>query len=55
MRARSYFVSILKCSVCGNTMYVPRKKDEKRGVGHIKTMYCPYCKKKQDFVEKGEH
>lgn len=55
MRARKFYVSTLYCSVCKNKAFVPRKHDEKRKIGHVKTMWCPYCQKKQNFIERGEY
>ena len=37
----SYFV----CQECNNEMYLPRVPGEMRKRGHIKDIYCPYCKK----------
>ena len=51
---RNYKVSILKCQECGKDMYVPRKKQSYRPNGHIKTMWCPFCGKKADFIEDGD-
>ena len=55
MRARAFGISVLVCPTCGKQMYVPRKHDDKRKIGHVKTMWCPYCQKKQNFIEKGEY
>ncbi len=41
----------LVCETCGGEMFVPRKKSRKREEGHIKTMWCPYCKAVKDFRE----
>ena len=51
---KNYKISILECTVCGKDMYVPRRFGRFRAKGHIKTMYCPYCDRKTDFIETGE-
>ena len=45
----SYFV----CQECNNEMYLPRVPGEMRKRGHIKDIYCPYCKKTTKFKEMG--
>ena len=54
MRKREYIISELKCPVCGQIMTVPRYKSAKREKGHIKTMFCPICKKKRQFRQLDE-
>ena len=46
-------ISILRCPECGEVMFVPRRRGKWRKVGHIKTMWCPYCERMVDFVEEG--
>lgn len=52
-----------KCTVCGQKVMAPKynSHDDAQTIGHIKTMYCPMCHRKQDFVlydvmaVKGKH
>ena len=46
-------ISVLVCKECGKDMYVPRRRKAMRKKNHIKTMWCPYCNKKTDFIEDG--
>lgn len=41
-----------KCPQCGQIMVAPKQNSHNGGtdLGHLKTMYCFICKKKQDFV-----
>lgn len=41
----------LVCLQCGNIMTISRKEKKQKKVGHIKDMYCPYCKDKVKFFE----
>ena len=52
--ARSYSVSKLICPECGKAMFVPRKNGRKREIGHIKDVWCPFCKKIQKMTEVRE-
>lgn len=42
-----------RCVYCGNEMTVPRRKSRKRGDGHIKDLWCPWCKVDAKFTEIG--
>ncbi len=45
-------VSNMYCTQCGKkNIPIPRKKGQEREPGHLKQMYCIYCKKKQNMVE----
>lgn len=39
-----YTISNFKCPVCGNMIPLPRTKAKPRERGHIKDLYCPWCK-----------
>ncbi len=54
-KRRNVKISILKCSQCGKEMFVPRKMSNLRAKNHIKDMYCPFCKRKQKFIESGDY
>ena len=43
MRNRNYNISYFICPECGNSIPLPRMKNNKRKKGHIKDLYCPYC------------
>ena len=53
-RKRKRYISLLVCPGCSKTMYVPRRVNRQRPLGHEKTMRCPYCQRMQDFVEYRE-
>jgi len=52
---RSIYYSTLYCQTCGLKMVIPRKTNNRRPVGHIKTMFCSNCQKQTDFIEEPEH
>ena len=55
MKKRSCMVSSsLKCRECGGTFPIMRQRGHMREKGHIKDMWCPYCKKEVKFVERGK-
>ena len=54
-RKAEFVVSYLVCPECEGRVTVPRKKKRLRERDHVKTMWCPFCKKMRDFVEKGDY
>lgn len=45
-------ISEMYCTQCGKrNIPIPRKKGQGREPGHLKKMYCIYCKKKTNMVE----
>ena len=50
-QGNSASISLPICLECGFKMPIPRKENLKRPSNHIKTMNCPICKKKTDFIE----
>lgn len=44
-------VRIFKCPTCGQKAYAPKKKGKLTATGHIKTLYCPNCKKKRKQIQ----
>lgn len=55
MRKRSdFYTSELECPVCHRKFPIQRKAAEKRERGHIKDIWCPFCKKKRKFIENWE-
>lgn len=45
------YVSQLTCPKCGGRFPIPRKAGMKREKGHVKNIWCPYCKEDRKFVE----
>lgn len=55
MRKRNdFYTSELECPVCHRKFPIQRKAAEKRERGHIKDIWCPFCKKKRKFIENGD-
>ena len=44
MRTNKYCISQFICPNCGNKFSLPRAKSMRREKGHIKDLWCPYCK-----------
>ena len=42
-----------QCNHCGKKVTVPRQIGRQRGIGHIKDMWCPFCKADSKFREVG--
>ena len=55
MKKRSYFISRLQCSKCGNITTIPRRNNRRRARHHVKTMYCPFCQVETDFTELDDY
>lgn len=51
MRVNKYEISNFICSECGNSFPLPRQKSWRREKGHIKDLWCPFCKKKVKTIE----
>lgn len=52
MRKQSYTISRFVCQQCGNEgIPIPRKMRKQREKGHIKHLYCIYCKKRTPHKE----
>lgn len=47
-------LSIMTCVDCGKQFPIMRNHGERRAKGHIKDMWCPWCKKESKFVEGKE-
>lgn len=48
---KRYSISECICPECGSKMFVPRKLSRKRERGHVKDIYCPFCKKVVKMLE----
>lgn len=46
-------LSMLVCPECGNTFPIMRNHGQHRKRGHIKDIWCPFCKTDRKFVEVG--
>lgn len=51
MKKQKMVISSLKCQECGTILTVPRKRARQRESGHIKHMFCPFCKNIKAFEE----
>lgn len=49
---KSFTISRFKCPDCDNEMYVSRGLDKQRENGHIKDIWCPYCKEVKKMTEQ---
>ena len=50
--AKEITISDMYCTQCGKrNIPIPRSKGKERECGHLKQMYCIYCKKKTNMVE----
>ena len=43
--------SIFICTVCGNRFPLMRDHGNQRERGHIKDLWCPFCKADRKFLE----
>ena len=47
-----FLISDFYCTKCGKKgLLIPRTFGHYREAGHLKKLYCPYCKKEQNHVE----
>ena len=51
MNKIQYKSTDLVCLICGNVMTINRKLSRQKNIGHIKNMYCPFCKEVVKFFE----
>ena len=52
MRKQSFMdQSTLICSVCGNHFPIMRNHGKPRERGHVKDIWCPFCKTERKFLE----
>jgi len=51
-RIKSFTISNLYCEECHKAFPIPRPSNKIKPKGHIKTFYCPYCKKTTDHREE---
>lgn len=48
---RNFVISYFHCPFCNWLVTVPRRKENLRPINHIKTLYCPNCRKEFDGIE----
>ena len=51
MKTNRYTISNFICPDCGKAFPLPRPKARRREKGHVKDLYCPFCKKKVKTTE----
>jgi len=51
MKRKSFVISYFICQKCNNTFPLPRFKNSQRENGHIKDIWCPWCKDESKFLE----
>lgn len=51
MKRRNYVISYFICENCNMSFPLPRLKSRQRENGHIKDIWCPYCKGESKFLE----
>ena len=51
MRANRFEISQFVCQECGKQFPIPRAKARRRGKGHIKDLWCPFCQKQVKTIE----
>lgn len=51
MIANKYEISNFICPCCGKSFPIPRAKSMRRGKGHIKDLWCPFCKDRVKTLE----
>ena len=47
----SFDLSNLVCLECGNIFTIPRRRRKHRCDGHIKDLWCPFCKRVNKHYE----
>lgn len=51
MRANNFEISNFICPTCGGGFPLPRAKSMRREKGHVKDLWCPYCKDRVKTIE----
>ncbi|BBH25282.1 hypothetical protein SG0102_02160 [Intestinibaculum porci] len=51
---RKVSLSDFYCEDCGIRLTLPRPRNKQRNNGHIKTMWCPRCRRETQFIEVRE-
>lgn len=51
MKKRSVTPRNFKCDKCGYVTIAFKKSSRRTSVGHLKVMYCPFCKDTHNFIQ----
>lgn len=51
MGKRTVVYRDFKCPDCGYFRSATKRASKATGVGHLKHMYCPICKKDKNFIQ----
>ena len=54
MRKRQFEMRTFRCPKCKGVIKAAKRKNRLTAKGHIKTMWCPWCKEERDFEQVGE-
>lgn len=54
-RKRAFIISTFICPDCGKSVPLPRIYGRQKEHGHIKNIYCPFCKESKQFMEIRPH
>ena len=41
---KEYYIRLFRCPDCGREMYAPKRGGRKTKPGHLKWLWCPWCK-----------
>lgn len=52
---RNFSISTFICPECNTKFPIPRKKSNQREKGHIKDIWCPFCKDTRKMLEYKEN
>lgn len=55
MKRQPVFERWFKCPKCSALLSAYKSAAKKTAAGHIKTMWCPWCKKERDFIQIKYH
>ena len=50
--SKTFVLRNFMCPNCSNIISAPKKASRRTPIGHIKHMWCPYCKTIQGFIEQ---
>ena len=51
VKMKNIVISTCVCPKCNGEMFVPRKLNKTRNKGHLKKLWCPFCKKIRNMME----
>lgn len=50
---KSFYIRCFRCPECGHEMYAPKKSTQKTKLGHLKYLWCPWCKAVRNMEQVG--